>query len=82
MLQDLLQSRGLRRADEVFEEQKGAVTRRCPGAKRPPWITTEGYAQLDLVLIPRRWSSTVAKLWVDHTSPLMTDHFPVIVESA
>eukprot|EP00969_Alexandrium_andersonii_P323352 14286544-Alexandrium_andersonii.AAC.1 len=57
------------------------VTFRAPGTQGipEPAPDTSRFAELDIVITQRRWSSVVNKVRADYRSPLNSDHNPVTV---
>eukprot|EP00969_Alexandrium_andersonii_P005656 245504-Alexandrium_andersonii.AAC.1 len=75
MLDLLCKTEGLRRQPDRFGAVgHNRVTYRAPGVNHPPGDSL-GYAELDYVLLPGRWASSVVKHAVDRRAALNADHF-------
>eukprot|EP00969_Alexandrium_andersonii_P139022 6148661-Alexandrium_andersonii.AAC.1 len=60
---------------------RNMVTFRAPGTDCAPGPDPDPskFAELDVIIAPRRWDSVVEKVHSDVRSPLNSDHFPVLV---
>eukprot|EP00969_Alexandrium_andersonii_P363196 15461386-Alexandrium_andersonii.AAC.1 len=60
--------------------QEEMVTFRAPGTQGLPGPVpdTSKFAELDIVITQRRWSSVINRVWADCRSPLNSDHNPVM----
>eukprot|EP00969_Alexandrium_andersonii_P171955 7600986-Alexandrium_andersonii.AAC.1 len=61
-------------------DQREMVTFRAPGTQGLPGRVpdTSKFAELDIVIALRRWSSVVNRVWADYRPPLNSDHNPVL----
>eukprot|EP00969_Alexandrium_andersonii_P142685 6308427-Alexandrium_andersonii.AAC.1 len=65
-------------ADKFDLPSEQRLTHRAPGATGPPSCDSPGFSEIDFVLVPTRWASSVHSYRVDQVAPLNTDHFPAI----